>query len=55
MATKRTKPAMTIRQGNDGLTVRINLWSMKRYLQYFDSYSASLAIAGEVKREGHRG
>jgi len=45
MATK----GLTIRGDNSGLTVSVNLWSLKKSLKYFDSEKARLWVKGTVK------
>ena len=41
----------TERPANKGLTVRINLWSLEKYLDTFDAERARLWIKGQVKNE----
>lgn len=37
-----------MRVGNKGLTVKVNLWALEKYLNDFDSESARLWIKGQV-------
>ena len=37
-----------MRVGNKGLTVKVNLWALEKYLDNFDSESARLWIKGQV-------
>ena len=39
---------ITMRRGNKGLTVKINLWALEKYLQEFDSEAARLWIKGQA-------
>lgn len=39
---------LSMRSDNTGVTVRVNLFSMKTYLEEFDSESARLYIKGDV-------
>ena len=39
---------LSMRKSNKGLTVRINLWALEKYLGDFDSQKARLWIVGEV-------
>jgi len=39
---------ITMRTGNKGLTVRLNLWALEKYLDKFDAESARLWIKGQV-------
>ena len=39
---------MKMRSDNKGLTVKVNLWSLEKYLDNFDSLKASLWIRGQV-------
>jgi hypothetical protein len=43
---------LSMRSDNDGLTVKINLWSLKTYVDNFNSEKARLWIKGEVKNIG---
>ena len=38
----------SMRSDNKGLTVKINLWALEKYLSNFDSQMARLWIKGEV-------
>jgi len=37
-----------MRAGNKGLTVKINLWSLEKYADQFDSEAARLWVKGQV-------
>ncbi|MCX5805309.1 MAG: hypothetical protein NT010_04465 [Proteobacteria bacterium] len=39
---------VTMRKGNSGLTVKINLWSLEKVKDEFDSESARLWIKGQA-------
>ena len=39
---------LKMRKNNKGLTVRVNLWSLEKYLGDFDSQKARLWVVGEV-------
>jgi hypothetical protein len=39
---------ITMRPGNKGLTVKINLWALEKYMANFDSESARLWIKGQL-------
>ncbi len=39
---------MKLRTKNKGLTVKLNLWSLEKYLGDFDSKKARLWVVGEV-------
>jgi CRISPR/Cas system-associated endonuclease Cas3-HD len=43
-----TEEKIFMRKGNNGLTVKVNLWPLEKYLDYFDSESARLWIKGSV-------
>ena len=38
---------ITMKTDNSGVTVKINLWSLEKYLDSFDSTSARLWMKGE--------
>ena len=40
--------SLTMRSGNKGLTVKINLWALDAYKDQFDSEAARLWIKGQV-------
>jgi hypothetical protein len=40
---------LSMRSDNDGLTVKINLWSLKTYVDNFNSEKARLWIKGQVE------
>ena len=42
------KRVITMRSGNKGLTVKINLWALDKYKENFDSQMARLWITGVV-------
>lgn len=42
------KSEHVMRAGNKGLTVKINLWALEKYLSGFDPESARLWIKGEL-------
>jgi hypothetical protein len=42
------KSEHVMRAGNKGLTVKINLWALEKYLDGFDPESARLWIKGEI-------
>jgi hypothetical protein len=42
-----SKP-ITMRSGNKGLTVKINLWALDAYKEDFDSEAARLWLKGQV-------
>ena len=37
-----------MRSNNKGLTVRVNLWALEKYIKYFDGEKARLWVKGEV-------
>ena len=39
---------LSMRKSNKGLTVKINLWALEKYLSDFQSQKARLWIVGEV-------
>jgi len=39
---------VTMRRENKGLTVRINLWALEKYVENFDSAKARLWMRGSV-------
>jgi len=39
---------VSMRTGNKGLTVKINLWALEQYLEGFNSEAARLWIKGQV-------
>ena len=39
---------ITMRQGNKGLTAKINLWSLEKVIDGFDAEAARLWIKGQV-------
>ncbi len=43
---------ITMRAGNKGLTVKINLWSLEKYLDDYDADSARLCIKGMATNAG---
>ena len=43
-----TRKTTTMRAGNKGLTVRVNLWALEKYITEFDSESARLWVKGMV-------
>ena len=43
-----TDKSITMRAGNMGLTVKINLWALDAYKDDFDSEAARLWIKGQV-------
>jgi len=40
--------SLTMRGDNKGLTVKVNLWALEKYLDHFDSRKARLWIRGQV-------
>jgi hypothetical protein len=39
---------ISMHSGNKGLTVKINLWALEKYIEGFDSKSARLWIRGQA-------
>lgn len=39
---------ITMKPGNKGLTVKVNLWALEKYLEEFDAESARLWVKGMV-------
>jgi hypothetical protein len=39
---------ISMRSGNKGLTVKINLWALEKYKEHFNSKMARLWMKGEV-------
>ena len=39
---------LRMRKSNKGLTVKINLWALEKYLDHFQSQKARLWIVGEL-------
>ena len=42
------KSERVMRAGNKGLTVKVNLWALEKYVNGFDSESARLWLKGQV-------
>lgn len=45
---KKKDNAVFMRRDNKGLTVRVNLWALEKYMDNFNSAMARLWITGEV-------
>jgi hypothetical protein len=44
----REDNSVSMRRNNKGLTVRVNLWALEKYMDSFNSTMARLWITGEV-------
>jgi hypothetical protein len=49
---RRNLTMASMRSDNDGLTVKINLWSLKTYVDHFNSEKARLWIKGQAENAG---
>jgi hypothetical protein len=45
---------MKMRSNNKGLTVKVNLWALEKYLDKFYARKARLWICGQVSAEGKK-